>query len=131
MLKENPLKKESDLSLGMLDRSTSSRDIPEEYIRCRGPNVISGNFPSIPGFDPIAKLNKPNDENLAPLDSNHVQTIQYGQNNFLSIQTDDPLWSPGVCLNLQKYEGIFRVKSTGIHQQVDYFIHIQLLKRCC
>ena len=78
----------------------------------------SKTFNLIPGFNLIAKVNSPIDENLAPLNSNHLSTIQYGQTNFTSIDTDNPLWTPGVCLNLHKYEGIFKVKSPGIHQQV-------------
>ena len=115
---EIPKKSKMDTNLVMPDGSISSRDTPDELIRCQGSEMMSSNLPSIPGFDPIAKLKKPNDENLPPLDSTNIQTIQYGQNNFLSIQTDNPLWSQGVCLNLNKYEGIFRVRPSGIYQQV-------------
>ena len=81
--------------------------------------TISNSFPSIPGLDATAKVSCPNDENLAPLASITTKLIQYGQTNFISINTDHPQWSPGVCLNIEKYEGIFKIKLPSIHHQVD------------
>jgi hypothetical protein len=85
--------------------------------------AISNSFPdvksSIPGLDSNAKVSSPIDVNLAPLDSIPSKTFQYGQTNFISINTDHPQWSPGVCLDLDKYQGIFKVKSTNIHQKVN------------
>ena len=72
----------------------------------------------IPGLDFSSKVISPIDENLAPLNSKPSETFQYGQTNFKSITTDQPQWSPGVCLYLDKYEGIFKVKSNRIHQKV-------------
>ena len=77
--------------------------------------------PSIPGIDPTATLSSPTDENLAPLDFANSMLFQYGRTDLISINTDHPQWSPGVCLNLEKYEAIFKVKSAGIHQQVLLF----------
>ena len=91
----------------------------------------SNRFPSakpfIPGLDFSAKVCSPFDENLAPLNPNPPKTFQYGQTNFFSINTDHPQWSPGLCLDLDKYEGIFKVKSTSIHQKVHTFCFTFLL----
>ena len=79
---------------------------------------LSNRFPSIPGLNSTAKVDYPKDENLAPLASIQTKLFQYGQTNYISTSTDNPHWSPGVCCNLDKYEGIFKVKLPSIHQQV-------------
>jgi hypothetical protein len=89
-----------------------------------GKGKISNNFPSIPGLDSTAKVSCPNDENLAPLASINTKIFQYGQTNFISTNTDNHQWSPGVCLNLDKYEGIFKIKLPRIHHQVNYFFQL-------
>ena len=109
---------ESVISL-VSDGPNVCRAIPEE---CVGQKLkmVSSNFRdnifSIPGFDPFAKIVPPNDDNLGPLISH--PSIQYGQTNLISIATDNPLWSPGACLNLHKYYGIFKVKPPSSHKQV-------------
>ena len=61
------------------------------------------------------------------MDSIPSKTFQYGQTNFISINTDHPRWSPGVCLNL---EGSFKVKPTSIHQKVNKSIHYFVVVKC-
>ena len=78
---------------------------------------LSNRFSSIPGLDSTAKVGYPKDENLAPLASIQTKLFQYGQTNFISTPTDNPQWSPGVCLNID--EGIFKVKLPSIHHQVN------------
>ena len=86
-----------------------------------GGGTISNIFPSIPGLDPTATLCSPTDENLPPLEFIPSKSFQYGQTNLISISTDHPQWSPGFCPYLEKYEGIFKVKTAGIYQQVLLF----------
>ena len=86
-----------------------------------GKGQTSNSFSVIPGLDSTAKVSCPNDENLAPLASIQTKLFQYGQTNFISTNTDNPQWSPGVCLNLDMYEGIFKIKLPSIHHQVSLF----------
>ena len=94
----------------------------EKKTQKSGKGLISNDVPSIPGLDSTANVSCPNDENLAPLASIHTKLLQYGQTNFISTNTDNPQWSPGVCLNLEKYGGIFKVKLPSIHHQVNLLI---------
>jgi hypothetical protein len=72
----------------------------------------------IPGLDPHAAEKSTEDKNLAPLTQTCPETFQYGNTSIASHSTDHPDWTPGECLNLQKYTGIFRVKISRITQKV-------------
>jgi hypothetical protein len=74
----------------------------------------------IPGLVLGAETKNTKDENLAPFNTTDQRTLQYGDTTFISISTDHPDWAPGECLNLHKYEGNFRRKSSSITQQVKY-----------
>jgi hypothetical protein len=88
------------------------------------PNKFIDEKPNIPGLVLGANVKNTKDINLAPYTSNGKGILQYGNTTFSSINTDDPNWAPGECLHLEKYEGNFRMKTTGKTQQVNYIFYI-------
>ena len=72
----------------------------------------------VPGLTIDSEEKPPNDENLIPLSKISTKCLQYGDTSLISVCTDDRLWVPGVCLNLEKYEGRFRIKLLNSTQQV-------------
>ena len=74
---------------------------------------------TIPGLDLHAREKSTDDKNLAPFSLTNPKTLQYGNTSFISHSTDHPDWAAGECFNLQKYTGIYRVKVSGITQQVN------------
>ena len=87
-------------------------------------NSVYGDKPKIPGLYPGAEEKSPDDRNLAPLSSPWTKTLQYGDTSFISMNTDNPDWAPGECINLHKYEGNFRVKISGPTMQVNYALQL-------
>ena len=74
----------------------------------------------VPGLNKDSEEKPSNDENLIPLSKSSTKCLQYGDTSLISVCTDDGLWAPGVCLNLEKYEGRFRIKLLNSTQQVQY-----------
>ena len=72
----------------------------------------------VPGLTIDSEEKPPNDENLIPLSKISTKCLQYGDTSPISVRTDDRLWVPGVCLNLEKYEGRLRIKLFNSTQQV-------------
>ena len=72
----------------------------------------------IPGFSTTSEEKKPSDKNLNPFQICDMRPIQYGDTSIASTSTDNPVWSPGECLNIGKYEGRFRKKQCAISSQV-------------
>lgn len=81
-------------------------------------DVLPDEKPQIPGLYHGAEKKKAYDKNLAPFSSTDQKILQYGDTNFISINTDHLDWAPGECLNLHKYEGHFIVKTSGTTQPV-------------
>ena len=75
-----------------------------------------------PGLNCDAKRKILNDKNLMPFSLNSPKTIQYGDTSLYSMHTDHPSWSPGVCVNLEKYEGRFIRRVSETTQQVFQFL---------
>ena len=67
--------------------------------------------PILPGLYPTSKVKKASDNNLSPFLTSKSKLLQYGDTSVESMCTDDPMWSPGYCLFLSKYEGRFRRKN--------------------
>ena len=67
--------------------------------------------PILPGLNPTSKVKKARDNNLSPFLTIKSKLLQYGDTSVKSTSTDDPMWSPGYCLFLSKYEGRFRRKN--------------------
>lgn len=80
--------------------------------------VYKGVKPFIPGLDPNAEIKQLFDENLAPLNQKFSTSIKHPLTFSSSISTDDKRWAPGVCLNLEKFEGVFKKKDISIHNPV-------------
>ena len=81
-------------------------------------NKICDAKPIVPGLDPNAEVKKMVDKNLTLLSLSYPKTFQYGDTSIISTKTNDQDWAPGKCLNLNKYEGRFRVKKCSSTQQV-------------
>ena len=76
-------------------------------------------FPnSIPGLNTACEEMKPYDNNLSPLQIENLKPIQYGDTSIASTCTDNPVWSPGQCLDISKYEGIFIKKKISMNSKV-------------
>ena len=73
---------------------------------------------SIPGLSTACQERKPNDNNLSSLQSGDFKVIQYGNTSTASISTDDPVWSPGECLDINKYQGRFKKKQSIRNKKV-------------
>ena len=73
---------------------------------------------SIPGLNKACEERKPYDNNLSPLQIGKLKAIQYGDTSIDSTSTDDPAWSPGQCLDITKYEGIFKKKQSIMNSKV-------------
>ena len=61
----------------------------------------------IPGLDLKTKELAPFDKNLVPFQVDQRKILQNGDNRLSFISTNNPSWAPGVCQNMQKYEGKF------------------------
>lgn len=66
--------------------------------------------PILPGLNTTLKVRKA-DNNLSPFLTSKSKLLQYGDTSIESISTDNPMWSPGYCPLLSKYEGRFRRKN--------------------
>ena len=73
---------------------------------------------SIPGLSKTSQEMKPTDNNLSPFQICNLKPIQYGDTLITSISTEDPRWSPGKCLNISKYQGIFRKNKCLMNSKV-------------
>ena len=82
-------------------------------------NAVCKSFkPFIPGLDQNAAIKQTFGENLAPLGQNNSRSIKYPHTFSSSISTDDKRWAHGVCMNLEKFEGVFKKKAISIHMLV-------------
>jgi hypothetical protein len=73
-----------------------------------------------PGLHYGAVVLPAKDENLPPFNMTAGEEIIYVQAGN-GTSTDHPAWSPGVCPNLYKYQGMFRLKTSVSTQQVNLF----------
>ena len=67
--------------------------------------------PILPGLNTTSTVKKASDNNLSPFLTSKSKLLQYGDTSVESICTDNPMWSPGNCPFLSKYEGRFRRKN--------------------
>ena len=77
---------------------------------------------TIPGLSLTAKEKTPSDENLSPLQICDLNPIQYGDTSIASTSTESPVWSPGECLDIGKYEGRFIKKTVQCEQPSNFLI---------
>ena len=90
----------------------SIKPMIKKHAACKGVK------PLIPGLYPNAEIKQLFDENLAPLTQNFSRSIKYPLTFSSSISIDDKRWAPGVCMNLEKFEGVFKRKEISIHNPV-------------
>ena len=95
-------------------------DLPQDSVKSRlQKHAVCKRFETfIPGLDPNAEIKQLFDENLAPLRQNISRFIEYNHTFLSSISTDDKRWAPGVCMDLEKFEGVFKKKTISIHKPV-------------
>ena len=74
--------------------------------------------PILPGLNPTSKVKKASDNNLSPFLTSKSKLLQYGDTSVEPTCTDDPMWSPGYCPLISKYEGRFRGKSGNVCSKV-------------
>ena len=80
----------------------------------------------IPGLDLKAQELVPFDKKLAPFQVDQQKMLQKGDKRLTFISTANPSWAPGVCQNMQKYEGKFVNKVRIPSQKVlSYWIFYQ------